>query len=83
MNEPSTTYYFLSTLAGLALGIFVSVAEYKVWSKYFSSGDIIFKYEKYNFECMADCAVLAHIGFVLFGLCCLFIGIHALIKLFR
>ncbi len=83
MNEPSKAYYFWSALFGFVLGAITIYAQYDVWLNYWQTGEIMFKFKKYDFECGGQCAVMGNLGFALFALCCLFVGFHACIKLFK
>jgi len=83
MNKPSRTYYLLSALIGIALGVFVLGAQVQAWSNFFLGGELIFVLEKYNFECVSSCAITAHLGYILFGCCSLFLGVHAVVKLIK
>ena len=83
MNKPSNTYYFFSALFGLFFGGLLLIGEFRVWLKYIETGEIIFKFKKYQFECMSECAVLSHLTMLIFGLCFLVIGLSAVIKLWE
>ncbi len=77
------SYYGLSAVIGLAIGTFGLFSQYEVLSAYFSTGEIVFKMNKYNFECVSECAVLANFGILASSFIFLAVGIDATKKLMR
>jgi hypothetical protein len=80
MKKLSKKYYFISAVISLTLAILMIFMEYRVYISYLETNKVVFEFSKYNFKCSGKCALIAHAGYILFGVGCLYLGVDAIKK---